>query len=156
MDLSLRVSPTLENLRLQLDVPAGWQVVAEPRLAGGWLGEVTADLAVLAPGHAIATLARTHLLVLIAGPQGEGEALGGGAGGFAGYRRRAGERLALAAAADVPEAWLVDVERGWTEVYRAPFDGRYRSRTLVYPGEEIVPLALTRTRVVPLSRPSAR
>lgn len=64
--------------------------------------------------------------------------------------------LAWAAAAGIPEAWRIDEERGWTEVFRAPWDGRYRSRTLCLPGEAIVPLALTRLRIVPLSRPCAR
>ena len=64
--------------------------------------------------------------------------------------------LALAAAAGIPEAWHIDEGRGWTEVLRAPWDGRYRSRTLCLPGEAIVPLALTRLRVVPISRPCAR
>ena len=152
MDVSPGASPILEDLRAQLDPPAAWQVVVASKLAGGWLGPIAADLAILAPGPALATLARTHLLVLVARPREQPDVHGRAAVGCAtGSRRHADDRLALAAAADVPETWLVDLERGWTEVYRAPFDGRYRSRTLAYPGEEIVPLALTRTRVVPLT-----
>src|SRR5690606_23914026 len=45
------------------------------------------------------------------------------------------QRLPLYAAAGVRELWLLDVGRGWTEVFRSPWRGLYRSRTLWYPGE---------------------
>lgn len=50
------------------------------------------------------------------------------------------ERLAAYALAGVREVWVLDLVRGWTEAYRAPWGGSYRSRTLWYPGEE-VPIA---------------
>jgi hypothetical protein len=46
-------------------------------------------------------------------------------------------RLAAYAAAGVREVWSVDVLRGWTEAYRSPWGGAYRSRTLWYPGEAV-------------------
>ena len=129
----------VRDLAAQLRVPSGWEVLVGRRLTGAWLGTLAVDVAVLAPGPEGASLARAQLVVICAGA----------AGGVV-------ERLGLAAAADVPESWLVDMDRGWTEVYRAPFDGRYRSRTIVYPGEAVVPLALTRTTIEPLRPRSAR
>lgn len=46
-------------------------------------------------------------------------------------------RLAAYARAGVREVWLLDLHRGWTEAYRAPWSGSFRSRTLWYPGEEV-------------------
>ena len=59
-------------------------------------------------------------------------------------------RLALCAAADVPEAWVIDVDRGWIEAYRHPDEGRYRWREMVLPGEEVAPLCRpeTHTRIL--------
>ena len=51
-------------------------------------------------------------------------------------------RLPRYAAARVPDVWLLDVERGWAEVYRAPAAGSFRSRTLWYPGEKVRVAAL--------------
>lgn len=137
-------SPSSPVARLsdQLRVPAGWSVELPARLAGGVLGLVRADLAVLAPGPGGASIHRAQLVAFV-------NPAGGGDGDPAAM-------LVAAAAADVPEAWHVDAERGWTVVYRAPWQGRFRSRTLVYPGEAVVPLALTRTEVVPLPRLRAR
>jgi hypothetical protein len=42
----------------------------------------------------------------------------------------------------VGEVWLLDLENVWLEVYRAPAAGRFRSRTLWYPGERVGPVAL--------------
>ena len=125
-----------ERLAEQFRVPTAWSVERSARLVGGVLGVVRADVAVLAPGPGGASIHRTQLVVFFdraAGGVGHPEAM-----------------LVASAAADVPEAWHIDVDRGWTVVHRAPWQGRYRSRTLVYPGEAIVPLALTRTEVIPL------
>lgn len=46
-------------------------------------------------------------------------------------------RLSAYARAGVREVWLLDLDRGWTEAYRAPWSGAFRSRTLWYPGEEV-------------------
>jgi hypothetical protein len=51
-------------------------------------------------------------------------------------------RLPLYARGGVGEVWLLDLERGLAEVYRAPGSGRYGSRTLWYPGEKVGPVAL--------------
>jgi len=63
------------------------------------------------------------------------------AGRHAGERSRTEEavtaRLAAYARAGVREVWLLDLRRGWTEAYRAPWSGSFRSRTLWYPGEEV-------------------
>lgn len=50
-------------------------------------------------------------------------------------------RLPRYARGDVGEVWLLDVARNWAEVYRSPWAGRYRSRTLWYPGERVAPVA---------------
>ena len=136
-DLASLPTPA-ERLAEQFRVPAAWSVERPARLTGGVLGVVRADLAVLAPGPGGASIHRTQLVAFFGREP-------GGVGHPAAM-------LVASAAADVPEAWHVDAERGWTVVYRAPWQGRYRSRTLVYPGEAVVPLALTRLAVVPLSR----
>jgi len=56
-------------------------------------------------------------------------------------------RLPLYARGRVREFWLLDLENGWVEVYRAPAAGSYRSRTLWYPGETVGPAALEGVRV---------
>ncbi len=56
-------------------------------------------------------------------------------------------RLPLYARGQVGEVWLLDLENGWVEVYRAPAAGRFRSRTLWYPGEKVGPVALEGVRV---------
>ena len=131
-----------DDLAAQFRVPAAWSVERSARLLGGSLGVIRADVAVLAPGPGGSSIHRTQLVVFF-------ERHRGGAGYPAAM-------LVAAAAADVPEAWHVDADRGWTVVYRAPWQGRYRSRTLVYRGEAVVPLALTRMEVVPLPRLRAR
>lgn len=52
-------------------------------------------------------------------------------------RSSAHQRLAHYAAAAVREAWLIDLRAYYTEVYRSPWAGLYRSRTLWYPGEAV-------------------
>jgi len=56
-------------------------------------------------------------------------------------------RLPRYAAGGVGEAWLLDLAHGWVEVYRSPAAGRYRSRTLWYPGELVGVVALDGVRV---------
>jgi len=56
-------------------------------------------------------------------------------------------RLPLYARGGVGEAWLLDLENGWAEVYRVPAGGAFRSRTLWYPGERVGPVALEGVRV---------
>jgi len=56
-------------------------------------------------------------------------------------------RLPLYARGRVGEVWLLDLENAWVEVYRAPAAGRFRSRTLWYPGEKLGPAALEGVRV---------
>lgn len=51
-------------------------------------------------------------------------------------------RLPRYAAGGVGEVWLLELGRGWVEVYRAPAGGRYGSRTLWYPGERVGVVAL--------------
>ena len=61
-------------------------------------------------------------------------------------------RLPLYAAAAVKELWLVDLGRGWTEVFRSPWQSRYRSRTLWYPGEAMPVQQLGAAQIEPLPR----
>jgi len=51
-------------------------------------------------------------------------------------------RLPRYAAGGVGEAWVLELGRGWVEVYRSPGGRRYRSRTLWYPGERVGVVAL--------------
>ncbi len=51
----------------------------------------------------------------------------------------------------VRELWLLDLQRGWIEVYRALAGGHYRSRTLWYPGERIGVVALEGVQVEALA-----
>lgn len=46
-------------------------------------------------------------------------------------------RLGAYARAAVREVWVLDLERSWTEAYRAPWTGAFTSRTLWYAGEEV-------------------
>lgn len=124
-------SSVVARLARSIRVPEGWEVVAGASLDGGWLGPVSFDIAVLAPGPGPASLHRAQLAIVAAGARGEAA-------------------VALAAAAHVPECWLVDERRGWTVGLRSPRDGKYRLRSLHYPGEALCPLALPRTAVVPL------
>lgn len=144
--------PTLGTLAAQFVVPEHWTVIPGARLAGGWFGPIETALAVLAPGpghdsaHPSATPS-VHLaqLVVFVLASDEAEA-----------RQRVAASVQVAAAADIPEAWLIDRTRGWTEVYRAPLDGTYRARSLCYPGESIHPLALPRAPISPLAGKRAR
>lgn len=61
-------------------------------------------------------------------------------------------RLPRFAAGGVAETWLLDLDRAWVEVYRAPSGDRYGSRTLWYPGERVAPLALEGALVEVLGR----
>jgi hypothetical protein len=61
-------------------------------------------------------------------------------------------RAALCAAAELPECWRLDVERGWTERLRHPGGGRYRSRELILPGETVAPQHWPLLAVAPLDR----
>lgn len=140
MTLSAEAPRKIAALADSLRVPAGWDVRTETRLAGGWLGPLDTSLAVLAPGPPTAVIHRAQLVAFMVGA-------GGGAA-----RSTALGQVALAAAAEIPEAWLIDAEQGWTEVFRAPYDGRYRSRRLCYAGESIRLLALSRLEVMPLPR----
>ena len=56
-------------------------------------------------------------------------------------------RLPRYARGGVGEVWLLDLENVWLEVYRAPAAGRFRSRTLWYPGERVGPVALDGVKV---------
>jgi hypothetical protein len=56
-------------------------------------------------------------------------------------------RLPRYARGGVGEVWLLDLENVWLEVYRAPAAGRFRSRTLWYPGERVEPVALDGVKV---------
>jgi Uma2 family endonuclease len=50
------------------------------------------------------------------------------------------DRLAkqpLYAAAQIPEYWIVNLEKNEVEVYRSPIDEQYRSRHIFLPGDEI-------------------
>lgn len=51
-------------------------------------------------------------------------------------------RLPLYARGGAGEVWLLDLEHGWVEVFRAPSRAGFRSRTLWYPGERVGPVAL--------------
>lgn len=51
-------------------------------------------------------------------------------------------RLPRYAAGGAGEAWLLDLGHGWAEAYRSPGGGRFRSRTLWYPGERVGVVAL--------------
>ena len=51
-------------------------------------------------------------------------------------------RLPAYARGGVGETWLLELTRGWVEVYRSPGGGRYASRTLWYPGEQVGVVAL--------------
>ena len=51
------------------------------------------------------------------------------------------KKLPAYAEAGVPELWIVDVERGRTEVYYEPLRNNYRHRSLVPRGEEVAPRA---------------
>lgn len=51
-------------------------------------------------------------------------------------------RLPRYAGGGVGEVWLLELQRGWVEVYRSPAGGRYGSRTLWYPGERVGVVAL--------------
>jgi Uma2 family endonuclease len=61
-------------------------------------------------------------------------------------RRRKGS---LYARAGVPDYWVINLRRGWVEVYRSPipdatwrYSHRYSSRTDLLPGTAVTPLAL--------------
>lgn len=62
-------------------------------------------------------------------------------------------RLGSYAAAGVREVWWVDVAHGWTEALRSPWAGRFRSRTLWYPGEAVPIAGLWSVAVEALPRP---
>ena len=66
--------------------------------------------------------------------------------------RSSQERLLLYAVAGVRQLWLVDVVRGWTTLYRSPWRGLYRSRTLWYPGESVPLPELGGAEMTPLPR----
>ncbi len=63
------------------------------------------------------------------------------------------QRLPLLASAGVRELWLLDLQRGWTEALRAPWQGLYRSRTLWYPGERVPIVSLSGVMIEPLLPP---
>lgn len=56
-------------------------------------------------------------------------------------------RLPRYAGGGVGEVWLLDLDRRWAEVFRAPAGGSFRSRTLWYPGERLGPVALEGVKV---------
>lgn len=62
-------------------------------------------------------------------------------------------RLGSYAEAGVREVWWVDVAQGWTEALRSPWAGRFRSRTLWYPGEAVPIAGLWGVAVEALPRP---
>ena len=57
-------------------------------------------------------------------------------------------KLPRYAEAGVPELWIVDVERGQTEIYQEPFGNSYRHRLLVQRGEKVAPRAFSETEVI--------
>ncbi len=119
-------SQAIASLVRRFEAVAAVEVRSPTHLDLGRLGRVPCALALYEPN---AVGVGGILLVVLAGFDG---------------------RLALCAAADVPEAWVIDVDHGWTEVYRHPDEGRYRWREMVLPGEEIAPLCRpeTRTRIL--------
>ena len=62
------------------------------------------------------------------------------------------ERVALCAAAELPECWRIEVGAGWTVRYRHPDGGRFRTRELILPGERIAPERWPGLAVEPLGR----
>lgn len=52
-------------------------------------------------------------------------------------------KLPAYAEAGVPELWIVDVERGQTEVYWEPLQNSYRHRSLVSRNENVAPKAFS-------------
>lgn len=139
MALRTDVPSLVAALADQFRVPERWDVVPNARLAAGWLGSIETSLALLAPGPERSSAHRAQLVVFVLPDPSSatGETVSA--------------QVQLAAAADIPEAWLIDALNAWTEVYRAPYDGRYRSRCLCYPGEALHPLALSRTKIVPIA-----
>ena len=57
------------------------------------------------------------------------------------------KKLPAYAEAGVPELWIVDVERGQTEVYYEPLRNNYRHRSLVPRGEEVAPRAFLEVEI---------
>lgn len=58
--------------------------------------------------------------------------------------------LVPCAAAEVPEAWVVDVRHGLVERHRAPAGGRYRLREALLPGEVVALAGGGRVRLPPV------
>lgn len=98
----------------------------------GPLGLLRCDLA-LTPAGAAPSLLSVGLVVLVADDR----------------------RAALCAAAELPECWLLDPARGWTERLRHPGGGRYRSRELILLGERVAPERWPALTVAPLDRVGA-
>ncbi len=50
-------------------------------------------------------------------------------------------KLPLYAAAEIPEAWILNFKQKALEVYRDPVEGEYQSRAILRAGESVAPLA---------------
>lgn len=128
---------------------AGARTVVRPLLRLGpadlWRPHVglVAERSALALDHPGATLEPANaLLIVLLAP-----------------KEAAAERVARYAAAGVRELWCVSLCWGFTVRYGSPWAGRFRSRTLWYPGEALPVAALASARVEALEagfRPAER
>jgi hypothetical protein len=126
----------LERLWSELHRRDRYRIVALHGRIGldvGTLGVLCCDLA-LTPAGSDPSLLTVGLAVLV------------------GY----GDRVALCAAAEIPECWLLDLDGGWTERLRHPGAGRYRSRELILPGEATAPERWPLLEVAPIDRGARR
>ncbi|MFO7544690.1 MAG: Uma2 family endonuclease [Trueperaceae bacterium] len=135
--------PACSGVLRRLERRLGRVVAREPRLAPGVSGPLTARARPLVRIGPHDVLRPELALIAAGGPTAAG--LGGSfdaadvllAVEAACADPRFDERLARYASAGMREVWLLELERGWVEALRAPWGGRYHSRTLWYPGEAV-------------------
>jgi hypothetical protein len=151
--------PACAAVLRRLEQRLGRVVARDPRLAPGLSGPLTARARPLVRIGPHDVLRPELALIATAGPVAAG--LGGSfdvadvllAIEAACADARLVERLTRYASAGMREVWLLELERGWVEALRAPWGGRYRSRTLWYPGEAVPVAALWSVAVQALPGP---
>lgn len=153
------LEPACAGVLRRLERRLGRVVAREPRLAPGVSGPLTSRARPLVRIGPYDVLRPELALIAAGGPSAAG--LGGSfdaadvllAVETACAGESPDERLARYASARVREVWLLELERGWVEALRAPWAGRYRSRTLWYPGEAVPIAALWSVAVEALAGP---